>query len=1259
MEDDMSKFRGMVRGAARLMAVGGVGLMLANAAAADVQTRVSAFDYDPITGLLIREIIEPDNSNQCVVTVNQYDTVGNVQLRSTRNCNGTPGTFQGDYSGSGAGVNNEAPAPSASTVDGKRASFDARTTTSLYADGFHADTTTNALQQSELHKFHPVFGTMVELIGPNKLSTKWAYDEFGRKVLEQRADGGGTKWVYEFCQTALYPEGTATCPVINGVQAVYATMTLPLFGANVDDLSAGNQSGPFVLSYTDMMGRVLRTLTQGYDGEGGPSSLIAQDTYYNAQGQVTQSSAPYSTNDAPTVWTSYQYDELGRLTLTTYPDQTTTKVERSGLLTTVTNAKKQVTKDLRNEAGLVVAITDNKGKVLRKAYDAYGSLLSTTDPAGHVVTMHYDHRGRKESMFDPDLGNWTYAYNGLGEMVQQTDAKSQKTDLGYDVLGRLISKKDATLSTQWYYETTAKKEGCGLALSNGKLCEVVSSNGSGQLSLYDELGRLRVAQTTIGASAYQFQYKYDDKSRLDTLTYPNGKSVQNVYTNQGFLSAVQDPVSKKAYWQALSVDVQGRMRLAQYGNLQYASQDFDPLMGRLTAIRLGKVPQAAELQNLQYHYDAAGLVDQSSDLVAGVTSTYVYDALNRLASDTRSVVTGSTTVTRSSAWRYDDQGNILTRTDSGGTVASSVLAYSYDKTHVHAVASVAGNVFGTNATKYVYDANGNLLSSQGIGVSRNVTWTGSNQVESLVNKGTGGLQTLAYLYDASGDRLQETWTKNGAVKSITNYLNPGAGAGLLYEEQLNAKKQAIKQKLYINVGGATIAAMEYDVVAKSWATRYWHKDRLGSIVLVTDETGKPLERMGYEPFGRRRNLDGSTARRGFTGHEMADEVGLINMNGRIYDPAVARFLSADPMIQDPSNLQSYNRYSYVWNSPLAGTDPSGYNWFSDRRNDIVKVVATISMPWAALAISNVGGLGDDVEHAWKQAYKSEIGRAVIVITASYLTAGTAEFFFAPGLFTSMASGFVGGLAGSNGHLKAGIEGALTAGAFYGVGSVTDMHNVQDWSKVSSGQFAANVLGHALVGCASAEAKGGDCGKGAASAAVGDLATPFYSANPVVGTIQSAVVGGTTSVLGGGKFSNGAITSAYGYLFNAIGAEKRKEWARANHWVDENGKLIDTSAAWRDGLADAYGKVGSVAAIAGSFPSPLAPTFQAVSLGSSVMSDIVLKPNVPGFFSDMAMDKIGGRVAEIISAPKAIMQTIVEGVKSSPQYQAAKSWMDKF
>jgi RHS repeat-associated protein len=64
--------------------------------------------------------------------------------------------------------------------------------------------------------------------------------------------------------------------------------------------------------------------------------------------------------------------------------------------------------------------------------------------------------------------------------------------------------------------------------------------------------------------------------------------------------------------------------------------------------------------------------------------------------------------------------------------------------------------------------------------------------------------------------------------------------------------------------------------------------------------------------------------RGFTGHEMMDDLGLIHMNGRIYDPRLARFLSADQVVQAPWNLQSYNRYSYCMNNPLGYTDPTGY-----------------------------------------------------------------------------------------------------------------------------------------------------------------------------------------------------------------------------------------------------------------------------------------------------------------------------------------------
>ena len=63
--------------------------------------------------------------------------------------------------------------------------------------------------------------------------------------------------------------------------------------------------------------------------------------------------------------------------------------------------------------------------------------------------------------------------------------------------------------------------------------------------------------------------------------------------------------------------------------------------------------------------------------------------------------------------------------------------------------------------------------------------------------------------------------------------------------------------------------------------------------------------------------------RGFTGHEHFPEFGLINMNGRMYDPLIGRMLSPDNFVQSPDYSQSYNRYSYCWNNPLKFTDPSG------------------------------------------------------------------------------------------------------------------------------------------------------------------------------------------------------------------------------------------------------------------------------------------------------------------------------------------------
>ena len=121
---------------------------------------------------------------------------------------------------------------------------------------------------------------------------------------------------------------------------------------------------------------------------------------------------------------------------------------------------------------------------------------------------------------------------------------------------------------------------------------------------------------------------------------------------------------------------------------------------------------------------------------------------------------------------------------------------------------------------------------------------------------------------------------------------------------------------------------------------YLHRDHLGSVRSVTDESGAELAVLAHDPYGGRRRTDwtagltaasstalvgthGRRVSRGFTGHEHLDRTGLVHMNGRVYDPQLGRFLSPDPVVADPSGSQGWNLYSYVGNNPLSRTDPTG------------------------------------------------------------------------------------------------------------------------------------------------------------------------------------------------------------------------------------------------------------------------------------------------------------------------------------------------
>ena len=122
---------------------------------------------------------------------------------------------------------------------------------------------------------------------------------------------------------------------------------------------------------------------------------------------------------------------------------------------------------------------------------------------------------------------------------------------------------------------------------------------------------------------------------------------------------------------------------------------------------------------------------------------------------------------------------------------------------------------------------------------------------------------------------------------------------------------------------------------------YLHGDHLGSLSAVTDAAGGVVQSLAHDPYGTRRSADwgsalpeedvrsvasaqdGGRSRRGFTGHEALDRTGFVHMGGRLYDPRIGRFMSPDPVISEPASGQGWNLYSYVGNSPMSRTDPSG------------------------------------------------------------------------------------------------------------------------------------------------------------------------------------------------------------------------------------------------------------------------------------------------------------------------------------------------
>jgi RHS repeat-associated protein len=347
------------------------------------------------------------------------------------------------------------------------------------------------------------------------------------------------------------------------------------------------------------------------------------------------------------------------------------------------------------------------------------------------------------------------------------------------------------------------------------------------------------------------------------------------------------------------------------------------------------------IQQWGYSFDEAGNLrtrTRSDQLNAlGSVETFGYDGLDRLTSS--NVTVGATQ--QASGFGYDALGNLTTK--DGKDYAYTGCVAGERPAGPHAVCYVGG------VGPFLYDGNGNMVS----GLDRTLTYNPSNMVTHVdshpaVSNGndTG---TVDFMYGADNTRVVQAVSGPNGASARTIYVGLGGTGKSLYERTTNGA--TTEHVHFIYAGGAhTGNAFALRVITEGGtsqpttsATKYNHFDHLGSITAVSDESGHVINPdwggadagvMGYDPWGARRSPDGRAAnpasfdlpvgRRGFTSQETIPNVGLINMNGRVYDPVVGRFLSPDPTIQFPTDLQDYNRYSYVKNNPLRYTDPTGF-----------------------------------------------------------------------------------------------------------------------------------------------------------------------------------------------------------------------------------------------------------------------------------------------------------------------------------------------
>lgn len=828
------------------------------------QSRVTGFEWDA-KGLLYREISEPGLRVNGVYEALTQPQPDGIKTFFTKYERATDGQITVITSGDPADPQHWRTA---------RFKYDV-------FDRTYRSAIQNGVGQWTKMRYHPGLGVIAAISDPNKVTSYIRYDGFGRVRGSKPQGAMGADLHYAAVPGSVTTDGNRFLRTVT-VQSDGKRMT-------VDN---------------DVLGRPVSTQT--LSGLGNPPVLV--ENQYDRLGRLVRESAPRFNGAVPAAWSAYLYDPLGRMLSVTEPDGKKTTLNYDGRTIRVREGTDIERDVLMDGSGRIASITEYlKGSPgdppqpfsARYEYGPFNVIKNIAGATGKPeYQCRYDRLGRKILVRDSDVGErrltWS-VFNQLEGIAWKEGAATESIQYAYDKQGRPVLITSPQGKT--YYEWDQSANGIG------RIHTATSTDGIKTTFGYNTDGNPISTTWLANGETYALSYELDAMGRTTKMTYPHKSteapfSIGYKYSSGGALEQISD-LSAGQLWTALAngedglpANPSGRFVQATLGNGLTSRMIEDPALNRMKAI-ITKRSDGTALVDLEYKYDDSRNIIRRSDNATGFDEAFEYDGLDRLH---RWSVGGAWNHTEN--FDYDQLGNLVSRTPQTTPVQ---LRYGQNGAGRHAVTERDGAGFE-------YNDKGNQVKGPGRSINFNA-WDLPVTAQTANGK-------FDFQYDAFQNRIVKSGAGNLRQVSI----------GSLYES--SQRSGAEERRFIVYAEGQPVAMVVKGGNAGQTQTFFLSADELGSITMMTDQSGQVINRQKYDPWGNRLTITGSPVlsqpaqRLGFAGQLHDDDLGMINMIGRVYDPQTTRFLSPDP-VTDYYVPASINRYQYAYNNPVKWTDPLG------------------------------------------------------------------------------------------------------------------------------------------------------------------------------------------------------------------------------------------------------------------------------------------------------------------------------------------------